>query len=221
MPVSLYLASQSPRRSQLLAQIGVAHTLLLPDPADPHPDDTPEALEALEAVRPGEAADVYVQRVTLRKLQAAQARARRRSLAKDAAILCADTTVALDGVILGKPADAQEAAAVLRSLAGRRHAVLTAVAFADGAAIRQALSVSQVDFAPLDQAWLAAYLASGQWRGKAGSYGIQGLAGAMVARIEGSYSGIMGLPLHETYQLLRPWLADNAACQPAHSEHFS
>lgn len=215
----IYLASQSPRRSQLLTQIGLPHALLLPDEAaDPHPDDQPEALEALEAVLPGEAPREYVQRVTRLKLQAAQARAQRRGL-PPAPILCADTTVALGTQILGKPADAHEARQMLSALSGCSHEVLTAVAVAwpqawhtgqgrpgQGGAVVQALSVSRVQFAALDAPTLERYIASGEWQGKAGGYGIQGLAAVMVAHIEGSYSGIMGLPLYETHQLLRPWL---------------
>lgn len=212
----IYLASQSPRRSQLLTQIGLPHALLLPDEAaDPHPDDQPEALEALEAVLPGEAPREYVQRVTRLKLQAAQARAQRRGL-PPAPILCADTTVALGTQILGKPTDAQDARQMLSALSGCSHEVLTAVAVAwppawhtgpgQGGAVVQALSVSRVQFAALDAPTLERYIASGEWQGKAGGYGIQGLAAVMVAHIEGSYSGIMGLPLYETHQLLRPWL---------------
>ncbi|RMX11106.1 septum formation protein Maf [Allofranklinella schreckenbergeri] len=214
----IYLASQSPRRSQLLTQIGVPHALLLPDAADPHSDDRPDALEALEAVLPGEAPREYVQRVTRLKLQAAQARAQRRGL-PPAPILCADTTVALGTQILGKPADAQDARQMLSALSGCSHEVLTAVAVAwppawhtgqgrpgQGGAVVQALSVSRVQFAALDAPTLERYIASGEWQGKAGGYGIQGLAAVMVAHIEGSYSGIMGLPLYETHQLLRPWL---------------
>lgn len=215
----IYLASQSPRRSQLLTQIGLPHALLLPDEAaDPHPDDQPETLEALEAVLPGEAPREYVQRVTRLKLQAAQARAQRRGL-PPAPILCADTTVALGTQILGKPTDAQDARQMLSALSGCSHEVLTAVAVAwppawhtgqgrpgQGGAVVQALSVSRVQFAALDAPTLERYIASGEWQGKAGGYGIQGLAAVMVAHIEGSYSGIMGLPLYETHQLLRPWL---------------
>jgi septum formation protein len=194
MTLPLYLASQSPRRRQLLAQIGVAPVLLLPD-AD-------EDAEALEAVRPGELPAAYVQRVTAAKLQAAVARHRRRGL-PPGAILCADTTVALGRRILGKPADAAEAAATLALLSGRTHRVLTAVALQAGGRRRQALQVSHVRFAPLPPAVVRAYVASGEPFGKAGSYAIQGALAAWVAHISGSHSGIMGLPLHETAQLLQ------------------
>lgn len=191
----IYLASQSPRRRQLLDQIGVAHELLLPD-AD-------EDAEALEAVRLGEAPRTYVQRVTRAKLAAAQQRLARSGRAP-APILCADTTVALGRRILGKPADAAEAAGMLAALAGREHRVLTAVALAreDGASALR-LSESRVRFAPLDAARIAAYVATGEPMGKAGAYAIQSGAAAWVAHIAGSYSGIMGLPLFETSALLR------------------
>ena len=199
MPAFVYLASQSPRRSQLLAQIGVRHETLLPNAAG----DAPEDAESLEALVPGEAPAAYVQRVTALKLDAAVQRHARRALAP-APILCADTTVALDALILGKPEDADDAARILALLVGRRHQVLTAVALAlpDGRRLA-ALSVSQVCFAALTPAQIAAYVATGEPLGKAGAYGIQGHAAAHIERIEGSYSGIMGLPLFETAELLR------------------
>lgn len=190
----IYLASQSPRRSQLLAQLGVEHRLLLPDAV--------EDSEALEAVLPGEAPLAYVQRVTDRKLQAALARLRRRQLPL-APVLCSDTTVALGRAILGKPQDAADAARMLGQLAGRSHRVLTAIALGNGAHAVRACSVSRVTFAPLSAQDIATYVASGEPMGKAGAYAVQGLAAAFIARIEGSYSGIMGLPLFETAQALR------------------
>ncbi len=190
----LYLASQSPRRRQLLLQIGVAHELLLPS------DD--EDADALEAVRPGELPASYVQRVTRAKLQAAVLRLRRRGDAP-APILCADTTVALGRQILGKPADAAQARAMLQALSGRTHRVLTAVAVYDGRRSRAALQVSHVRFAPLPAAAIDAYVASGEPFGKAGAYAIQGGIASWVAHIDGSHSGIMGLPLFETAALLR------------------
>ena len=189
----VWLASQSPRRRELLAQIGVRHELLLPG-AD-------EDAEALEAERAGETAEHYVQRVTLAKLAAAQRRRAARELAP-APILCADTTVVLGRSILGKPHDAAHATAMLERLSGRTHRVLSAVAVASGRRRELALSVSRVRFAPLDAAWIARYVASGEPRGKAGGYAIQSAAAARVRRIEGSYSGVMGLPLYETAQLL-------------------
>ena len=199
-PGFIWLASQSPRRQALLTQIGVTLQLLLPG------DD--EDAEALELVQPGELPLAYVQRVTRAKLQAAVARHRRRGL-PPAPILCADTTVALGRRILGKPADAQDAAATLAALSGRTHRVLTsvAVASAQGLAgrvrIGQATHVSRVRFAALSPALVQAYIASGEPFGKAGSYAIQGALAAHIAHIEGSHSGIMGLPLFETAQLLR------------------
>lgn len=193
MPI-LYLASQSPRRRQLLDQIGVAHELLLPG------DD--EDAEALEAVQAGESPDDYVQRVTLAKLQAALARRVRRQWPAGA-VLCADTTVTLDGDILGKPQDADDALAMLRRLSGREHRVLTAVALGEpDGGISAALSVSTVRFEQVPDARLQAYVASGEPMGKAGSYAIQSQAAAWISHISGSYSGIMGLPLHETARLL-------------------
>ena len=200
----IWLASQSPRRQALLTQIGVTPQLLLPG------DD--EDAESLEAVLPGELPLAYVQRVTRAKLQAAVARHQRLGLAP-APILCADTTVALGRRILGKPADAQEAAEVLAALSGRTHRVLTSVAVAVTVAsakgpsgrvrIEQATQISRVRFAPLSAALIEAYIASGEPFGKAGSYAIQGALAAHIAHIEGSHSGIMGLPLFETAQLLR------------------
>ena len=194
----LYLASQSPRRSQLLEQMGVPHRLLLPNAEG----DIAEDAEAIEEVRPGESPDAYVQRVTAAKLDAAVARLARRGL-PPAPILCADTTVALGDAILGKPADAAEAADMLRRMSGRSHRVLTAVALAHGGERHAALSVSQVRFSELTEAQVTAYVASGEPFGKAGGYGIQGRAAGFIPSIEGSYSGIMGLPVYETTELLR------------------
>ena len=192
----IYLASQSPRRSQLLDQIGVAHALLLP-----HAE---EDTETLEAVLPNERPAAYVQRVTQAKADAALRRWQARGL-PPAPILCADTTVALGTRILGKPADAQDAAAMLHALSGQWHEVLTAVVLADPATGQRqsACSVSRVLFDTLDDARIAAYIATGEPFGKAGSYAIQGAAALLVARIEGSFSGIVGLPLLEVGQMLR------------------
>lgn len=190
----LYLASQSPRRRQLLAQIGVEPTLLLPG------DD--EDAEALEALRAGELPAAYVQRVTRAKLQAAVARLKARGL-PPAPVLCADTTVALGRRILGKPADAADAAATLAALSGRTHRVLTAVAVHDGRRVHAALNVSRVRFDALPPSVIEAYVAGGEPFGKAGSYAIQGALAGWIAHIDGSHSGIMGLPLFETAQLLR------------------
>ncbi|HDR9047361.1 TPA: septum formation inhibitor Maf [Burkholderia vietnamiensis] len=192
----LYLASQSPRRQELLQQIGVRFELLLP-----RPDEDAEALEAELA---GEAADAYVQRVTVVKAEAA--RARLVASGKPAApVLVADTTVTIDGAILGKPADADDALAMLTRLAGREHEVLTAVAVigADGALLPPALSRSSVRFAAAPRDAFERYVETGEPFGKAGAYAIQGRAAEFVERIAGSHSGIMGLPLFETAALLR------------------
>ncbi|SPA48744.1 putative septum formation protein [Cupriavidus taiwanensis] len=190
----LYLASQSPRRRELLTQLGVRYELLLAD------DD--EDAEALEAVLPGETPDDYVQRVCALKAEAALRRRERRAL-PDAPVLTSDTTVCLGGRILGKPADGADAAAMLGALAGTTHRVLTAVTVVSTTGMRHALSVSEVTFRPLQPAEIERYVASGEPLGKAGAYGIQGRAAEFVARIAGSYSGIMGLPLFETAALLR------------------
>jgi septum formation protein len=190
----VYLASQSPRRRQLLEQIGVRHELLLPRPD--------EDAEALEAERRGEAPAAYVERVTRAKLAAARARLRLSGL-PPAPILCADTTVAIGRRILGKPADADDASAMLRALSGRTHRVLTAVALASGTRTGFALNTSRVHVAPLPPEVIARYVASGEPFGKAGAYAIQSAIAAWVERIAGSHSGIMGLPLYETAQLLR------------------
>ena len=195
----IYLASQSPRRKQLLEQWGVRCELLLPG------ED--EDVEALEAVKPGEAPATYVQRVTGLKLQASVDRLKRRGLPL-APVLCADTTVALGRQILGKPADAADARRILSLLAGRRHRVLTAVAVARPASRGQgrqwaALSTSQVAFDAWSAADIRRYVDGGEPMGKAGAYAIQGGAALHIRHISGSYSGIMGLPAHETAQLLR------------------
>ena len=190
----VYLASSSPRRAELLRQLGVAFS-----PLEPGPDEDAEALE--RALR-GESPQRYVQRVTQLKLHAALQRLRRRALPAGV-VLCADTTVALGRRLLGKPTDDADALAMLRALAGTSHRVLTAVAVADGDRVTQALSVSRVRMAALDAAALAGYVASGEPRGKAGGYAVQGRAAAFIEHISGSYSGIMGLPLFETAALLR------------------
>lgn len=191
----LYLASQSPRRRQLLDQIGVQHQLLLPD--------AHEDAEALEAERPGESPHHYVRRVTLAKWEAARDRLQRRQAQgdlPDAPILCADTTVALGSQILGKPTDPADAARILRLLSGQTHRVLTAVVV-DG---QMLVSDSAVSWRELTDDEIERYVASGEPMGKAGAYAIQSQAAAWMSRMEGSYSGVMGLPLFETAELLRP-----------------
>ena len=198
MPDFIYLASQSPRRRQLLEQLGVRHELLLPNVEG----DEAEDAEAIEVVLPGEAPTAYVERVTALKLDAAVTRRARRQL-PDAPILCSDTTVALGGTIYGKPDDPAHAARMLAALAGHEHRVLTAVALQVGAKRLAALAVSTVQFAALTPEQIAAYVATGEPLGKAGAYAVQGRAGAFIPVLRGSYSGIMGLPLFETAQLLR------------------
>ena len=198
MPDFIYLASQSPRRSQLLEQIGGPHRLLVPNASGDVAEDT----EALELVLPGEPPAAYVERVTALKLDAAVQRLARRGL-PTAPILCSDTTVALNDRIFGKPLDADDARHMLAQLSGQEHRVLTALAVQAGAQRFSALSVSHVRFAELDSVQIDAYVATGEPLGKAGAYGIQGPAAAFIAHISGSYSGIMGLPLYETAQLLR------------------
>jgi septum formation protein len=190
----IYLASQSPRRAQLLELLGVRFELLIPD-AD-------EDAEGLEVVLRNEAPSVYVQRVTGLKLDAAIVRMSKRGL-KTAPVVCSDTTVAMGRVIYGKPENEKDAVRMLSELSGRTHRVLTAVAMQSGKRRVQALSVSKVTFAPMTLAQIKAYVASGEPMGKAGAYAIQGKAAAYISRISGSHSGIMGLPMHETAQLLQ------------------
>jgi septum formation protein len=197
----IYLASQSPRRSQLLDQIGIAHRILVADAAENAIEDA----EMLEIALKNEAPKAYVMRVTGLKLDAAVARMKNRGL-PNAPILCADTTVCMGGVIYGKPENAMDAARMLAELSGKTHRVLTSIAIAYGAGGKkrlQALSESKVTFAPMTKAQIASYVSSGEPMGKAGSYGVQGMAAGLIERISGSYSGIMGLPLFETTQLLR------------------
>ncbi len=190
----VYLASQSPRRRQLLEQLGVRYELLLPE-AD---EDT----EALEAVLVKEAPARYVKRVTGLKLDAASARLMRRRL-PPAPILCADTTVALGRTIYGKPDDTRHAERLLSELSGKTHRVLTAVNIGSGQERFFALSSSQVSFEPMTAEQISRYAATGEPLGKAGAYAIQGRVSMHITRICGSYSGIMGLPLWETASLLR------------------
>ena len=190
----IYLASQSPRRSQLLQQLGIEHQLLLPDAY--------EDAEQLETVLGHEPPLQYVQRVTLLKLEAAMVRGSQRQLAP-APVLCADTTVALDGMIYGKPQDADDAARMLHTLSGRTHQVLTAIAIGYQQQRLTACSISEVTFASMTAQQIDDYIASDEPMGKAGAYAIQGRAAAFINHIQGSYSGIMGLPLFETAALLQ------------------
>jgi septum formation protein len=198
MPAQIYLASQSPRRRELLALWGVEASLLLPEPS--------EDAEALESVRPGEPPLRYVKRVTQAKLTAAAQRLARLGRPK-LPILCADTTVALGNLILGKPASPDDARRLLALLSGQTHCVFTAVSvgYWDGTnqwLSRQLVSKSQVTFAALSATQINAYVDSQEPMGKAGAYAVQGLGGLFITNIKGSYSGIMGLPAYETGQLL-------------------
>lgn len=190
----VYLASQSPRRRQLLEQLGVRYELLLPD-------DTEDA-EALENALKNEAPSVYVVRVTGLKLDAAVARLQRKKL-KSAPILCSDTTVALGRAIYGKPENPADAKRMLTELSGKTHRVLTAVAIQSGRKRFGAVSTSKVTFEAMTARQINAYVATGEPLGKAGAYAVQGRAAMHITRIDGSYSGIMGLPVRETALLLK------------------
>ena len=190
----IYLASQSPRRRQLLEQLGVRYELLLPD-AD-------EDAEALEVVFENEAPASYVKRVTALKLDAAVARLKLRKLST-APVLCSDTTVAMNRTIYGKPENAKDAVRMLTELSGKTHRVLTAIAVQSGRKRFEALSTSRVRFDPMTAAQIRFYVATGEPMGKAGAYAIQGRVAQHIGHISGSYSGIMGLPLRETALMLR------------------
>jgi septum formation protein len=191
----IYLASRSPRRRELLAQIGVRYHLLLFRSRPESPPDVDETL------LPNEAPDTYVERVARAKAQAGWKLLRLRNLPL-APVLAADTTVALAGKSLGKPADRKEAAEMLASLSGQRHEVLTAVALMRDDEVESALSRSEVQFKKLSPAEIAQYVATGESDDKAGAYAVQGRAARFVVELRGSYSGVMGLPLYETSQLL-------------------
>ena len=176
--LKLVLGSGSPRRLELLAQLGLT-------PSDIRPPDIDED------VRKGELPRDYVKRIAAEKAAAVRARA-------DEVVLCADTTVALGRRIMGKPADAEEAVAFLRAMSGRRHKVITALAVKRGDRLWTKDVQSTVAMKHLSDAEIASYIASGDWQGKAGGYAIQGPAGAFIPRINGSYTAIVGLPLTET-----------------------
>ena len=182
----LHLASRSPRRAELLGRLGLDFGVI--------DLDIPEVRGADEAP-----AD-YVRRVAREKAGAGLLKV---VGVADALVLGSDTEVILDDVVFGKPADATEAADMLRRLSGRTHQVVTAVSLVSAAREAQAVSTSLVTIAPLDDAQIAAYIASGEWEGKAGAYAIQGRAQTFIEHLAGSYSGVMGLPLFETARLLR------------------
>jgi septum formation protein len=191
----IYLASQSPRRRELLKQIGVAFDVL---PLRAVAGRT----EVIEIPHTGESALDFVQRMATEKAACGWRAVDLRHLLRFP-VLGADTVVELDGAILGKPADRQDAEATLKRLSGRQHQVHTAVAVQHEDRVELRLSSSQVRFATLDTAAIARYLETGEYLGKAGAYAIQGRAGAFVEHIDGSYSGVMGLPLYDTAVLLR------------------
>ena len=192
----IYLASKSPRRRELLTQIGVRFDLML-FRAAPRED-----AETDEIALPGEAPEIYARRVASAKaLHATRLIALRKIAARP--VLAADTTLDVDGEIVGKPADEADAAAILRRLSGRSHRVITAVALARTDTIECLASVSEVRFRQLDDDEIRRYAISGEPMDKAGAYGIQGRAAMFVAEIRGSHSGIVGLPLCETALLLR------------------
>ncbi|WP_227815580.1 Maf family protein [Nitrogeniibacter aestuarii] len=195
MPSAIYLASNSPRRRDLLRQMGVRFEVLLFRAGHRCDEDVDES------PLPGESPDVYVQRVAAAKVAGGIERVLLRGLPRKP-VLSADTTLAVDGEIIGKPEDARHAIDILKRLSGRDHRVLTSVAVTDGDRTEQALSASLVRFGPLSDEAIRRYVATGEPLDKAGAYGIQGRAGMFVEHIEGSYTGIMGLPLYETGQLL-------------------
>jgi septum formation protein len=191
----IYLASRSPRRRELLAQIGVRyHLLLFRSRAGELPDVPEDSLS-------GEAPAAYVERMAREKAESGWRRMLQRNL-PPAPVLAADTTVSLDGKIYGKPANREHAADMLAALSGKRHEVLTAVALKNYEHVEFALSVSEVHLKALSPDDIAQYVASGESDDKAGAYAIQGRAGRWVIELRGSYSGVVGLPLYETSQLL-------------------
>jgi septum formation protein len=181
----VYLASGSPRRRELLQQIGVSFRVV--------------GTTVDEAVQPAETAPAYVVRLAAAKAEAGWTRSRG---AHPAPVLAADTAVVLDGKILGKPADRQDAEGMLRQLSGRTHEVLTAVALRTAAGLQSRMSRSEVTFRAIAAAEARAYWETGEPRDKAGAYAIQGRAAVFVADLRGSFSGVMGLPLFETAELL-------------------
>jgi septum formation protein len=193
---TIYLASRSPRRRELLKQIGVAFQLFqLREEAgrDPDVDETPGK---------NETPATYVQRIARMKAEVASHYMQRRALSQRWPVLAADTTVVCDGRIIGKPASSDDAARLLEDLSGKQHEVVTAVALAFGDRVETAVSESKVWFRDLAQDEIRRYVATGESLDKAGGYAIQGRAAAFITRIEGSYSGVMGLPLSETAGLL-------------------
>ena len=192
----IYLASRSPRRRELLKQIGVSFELLLLR------EDARRGVDVDETPLTGEAPSDYVLRIARAKAEVAAVRVAQRRL-QLYPVLAADTTVVLDDEVIGKPRDGEHAAQILAMLAGREHSVITAVALALRERLESGLSISSVEFRVLSPAEIQRYIACGEPFDKAGAYAIQGRAAAFVTRISGSYSGIMGLPLAEAAELLQ------------------
>lgn len=192
----IYLCSKSPRRRELLKQVGINFEMLLLR-SDPR-----RMADVDETPQPGETPETYVKRVSEEKARSGHSAMQFRNLPRFP-VLAADTAVTLDGEILGKPENAKQAEEMLRKLSGREHQVLSAVAVAVEGRIEQKISVSKVRFATLSDERIAIYLRSNEYSDKAGGYAIQGLAAAFIENIEGSYSGVMGLPLFETVELLK------------------
>ena len=181
----LILASSSPRRRELLNQIGMAYQAIVAD--------------IDESVRPGEDAGDYVCRMAREKALEIQRRD-----GVTVSVLGADTAVVVNGRILGKPVDREDAFRMLEGLSGRTHEVWSAVALVSpGGGLRERLNITRVTFSELDRAWIGRYCDSGEPMDKAGAYGVQGIAALKISHIEGSYSGVMGLPLHETAEILQ------------------
>ena len=185
--VSLYLASGSPRRAELLTQLGVSFTKVLPNvPEQRHPDESPEQ---------------YVTRLALAKARAGEA-----LTAKDKPVLGSDTIVVLGDLVLEKPTDFADACRIWQLLSGRKHQVMTAVALVKNSAAQQVCVITEVEFARMSPAQMQAYWDSGEPQDKAGAYGIQGLGGQFVISINGSYSAVVGLPLHQTKMLISQFI---------------
>ncbi len=194
-PFKVYLASRSPRRRELLKQIGVGFELLLFREAGERGADVDEV------VKPGESPDAYVRRVCTEKAQSAWLRIEQRRLRR-LAVLAADTAVCVGDDVLGKPRDGAHARAMLARLSGREHRVLSAVALQFEDRLEMEVSESFVTFRALAAEEIARYVESGEPLDKAGGYAIQGRAAAFIRDLRGSYSGVMGLPLYETAQLI-------------------
>jgi len=182
----LYLASQSPRRRELLGRLGLPFGII--------------DLDLPEERQPGEPAEDYVRRVAREKAGAGLLQVMGNP---SAVVLGSDTEVVLDDEVFGKPRDAEDAAAMLRKLSGRTHQVISAVSLVSPAREGQTVSISDVSFAALTEAQIASYLSGDQWQGKAGAYAIQGFAETFITKLSGSYTGVMGLPIYETSALLR------------------